>query len=93
MRGLNVCLAQGISLDFIFQHSSLSLERRSPCNISRAQSTGLVASGRQLPCCALAKAKATDQASQHVVLGRFEFFGPRGGSILSFKNSIFMVTN
>lgn len=90
MRGVNVHWARGVSLGFRFPalkpkfgESLLLLGARSP--------RGSVA----LLCYweTFAKAEATVQASRYTFLGGFELLGPRRGSILSFKNSVFMVTN
>lgn len=91
--GINVFWAQVISLDFVFQHSSLSQEIHSPWNISgqtRWDAQWLTAFH-----CAAAELqpRLTPPFGPVAALWGFELFGPWGGSILCFKNSIFMVAN
>lgn len=91
--GMNVFWAQVISLDFVFQHSSLSQEIHSPWNIS-----GQTQRDTQWPTafhCAAVKLqpRLRPPLNPVAVLWGFELFGPSRGSVLCFQNSIFMVTN
>ena len=88
MRRVNVFWAQRDFLGFHFP----AFKRLSPCNISGRSQPGAPwppATGLQFPRFAVEKtlawAKAAVQASLCVFLGGFEFFGPRRGSVLRFK--------
>lgn len=92
-RGMNVFWAQVIFLDFVFQHSSLNQEIHSPWNIS-GQTRWEAQWPTALPRAAVKPPpRLMPLFGPVAVLWGFELFGPRGGSILCFKNSIFMVTN